>query len=162
MFLLKDWRRLSLLVFLICYLFFIGCATGIHRLYQGPPLPKGNVAQIINGSGNCILLKSIDGIEGSRCFRAPFATTAKVEILPGDHTLGVYCQIEKVVGGWYSSIKQDVKFKAEPGQTYLLDSKHDLTYLTWFFIIKNEATKEVIVEEGPFPLKFLGRFPLLR
>jgi hypothetical protein len=152
-------HRSSWAIFILSFflLFSLGCAS-VTRIYDGPKVPPEKVARLTVGGG--LFLEAIDGQTDKRHrnFIAPFATTvARVELLPGGHLFKVSCFVGRVAVDNLASVEDElVIFTLDAGQSYRMSSRHDNKTLTWFIVIQNEETKEVILEEGPYTLVYGG------
>ena len=107
------------LVFLICSIVFLHCASNMYHNYEGPERSKSEVATIISDISVRDII-SIDGqeVEVDHVKFMPYAqrkTPALVPLvlLPGEHSLTAS------LGG---SMERSLKFNVKAGQRYTLDS----------------------------------------
>ena len=98
----------GIVVFAALLLCSCSAVSGRYKLYPGRSLPQDQVA-ILRSSGSCTI-RSVDGKKVSHHWGMD---TIRVELLPGPHTVWVYCGAER-----QSLPEVRIDFEAEPGHTY--------------------------------------------
>jgi hypothetical protein len=98
----------GMVVFAALLLCSCSAVRGRYKMYPGRALPRDQVA-ILRSSGSCYI-RSVDGKKVSHHWGMD---TIRVELLPGPHTVWVYCGPER-----RSLPDIRVEFNALPGHTY--------------------------------------------
>jgi hypothetical protein len=122
--------------FIWLLLFVTGCAAA--RIYEGPPRDPSEVAVVhddrrlygfVNRNVHTV---SIDGEEHRRF-------GSKIELLPGDHTLGIlFADVIFGLARWAKTLCF-VKFHAEAGHEYKIDSEIGRGDTWWIWLVDQQT-----------------------
>lgn len=169
---LEERRGCRLLRALLCLALMClaaGCASPPERarLYEGQQLQPHEVAYLVSNTDS-LRLHSVDGRKSpsGRKSCGSLAGKFELEVLPGEHTLNVFLHFRTTsdeLSNRFSTYEThyeisspdnvDIRLSVEPGHRYLLSSEWAFDSRQWFVVIKDTTKDQVVIREGPYPLK---------